>query len=219
LRPINFKNIMKNKRTEVYRVIKKRIIEGTLAPGLPINEIDLASDLHVSKTPVREALHQMEREGFVTTTPGRGSMVSPITFQDIREIYEMREIIECSAAKRGASRCDKNEVRESKRQLEQMLGKDPDPKSFPWGEEEDVHQLIIRSVGNQKLFETYVGILDHIKRIRIQFLNRFTRQRHDKLIREHIQILDAFIDGDGEKAELAVQTHLRNAASHFMGLS
>ena len=209
---------MKNKKTEVYRIIKQRIIEGALAPGLPINEIDLASDLNVSKTPVREALHQLEREGFVATTPGRGSTVSPITFQDIREIYEMREIIECSAAKRGALRCDKNEVRESKRQLEKMLGKAPDPKAFPWGEEENVHQLIIRSVGNQKLFESYLGILDHIKRIRIQFLNRFNRQRHDKLIREHIEILDAFIEGNGEKAELAVQNHLRNAAAHFMGL-
>jgi DNA-binding GntR family transcriptional regulator len=210
---------MKNKKTAVYTIIKQRIIEGTLAPGLPINEIDLASDLKVSKTPVREALHQLEREGFVTTTPGRGSTVSAITFQDIREIYEMREIIECCAAKRGALRCDKDKVRETKRQLEQMLGKDPDPQSFPWGEAENVHQLVIRSVGNQKLFETYIGILDHIKRIRIQFLNRFSRQRHDELIREHIEILDAFIAGDGDKAEQAVQAHLRNAATHFMGLS
>lgn len=210
---------MKNKKTEVFRIIKQRIIEGTLAPGLPINEIDLAKELNVSKTPVREALRQLEREGFVTTTPGRGSMVSPITFQDIREIYEMREIIECCAAKRGALRCDEDEVRENKRQLEQMIGKNPDPNAFPWGEEESVHQLIIRSVGNQKLLETYMGIQDHIKRIRIQFLNRFTRQRHDELIREHIQILDAFLDGDAEKAEQAVQTHLRNAAAHFMGLS
>jgi GntR family transcriptional regulator, rspAB operon transcriptional repressor len=210
---------MKNKKTEVYRIIKQCIIKGTLAPGLPIKEIDLASDLNVSKTPVREALRQLEREGFVTTTPGRGSMVSPITFQDIREIYEMREIIECCAAKRGALRCDQNEVRENKAQLERMLGKDPDPQSFPWGEAENVHQFIIRSVGNQKLFETYIGIIDHIKRIRIQFLNSFTRQRHDELIREHIHILDAFIDGDGAKAEQAVQSHLRNAAAHFMGLS
>ena len=210
---------MANKKTEVYRIIKQRIIEGTLAPGLPINEVDLATDLNVSKTPVREVLHQLEREGFVATTPGRGSTVSPITFQDIREIYEMREIIECCAAKRGALRCDKNEVLESKRQLEKMLGQDPDPESFPWGKEENIHQLIIRSVGNEKLFETYMGLIDHIKRIRIQFLNRFTRQRHDQLIQEHIQILDAFIGGEGEKAELAVQTHLRNAAAHFMGLS
>jgi DNA-binding GntR family transcriptional regulator len=210
---------MKNKKAEVYRILKHRIIEGSLAPGLPINEIDLASDLHVSKTPLREALRQLEREGFVTTTPGRGSMVSPITFQDIREIYEMREIIECCAAKRGALRCDEDEVRESKSQLEQMLGKNPDPDSFPWGEEENVHRLIIRSVGNQKLLDTYMGILDHIIRIRIQFLNRSARQRHEELIREHIHILDAFMDRDGEKAELAVQTHLRNAAAHFMGLS
>ena len=210
---------MKNKKAEVYRILKQRIIAGSLAPGLPINEIDLASDLHVSKTPLREALRQLEREGFVTTTPGRGSMVSPITFQDIREIYEMREIIECGAAKRSALRCDEDEVRENKSRLEAMLGKNPDPESFPWGEEEDVHRLIIRSVGNQKLLDTYMGILDHIIRIRIQFLNRSARQRHEELIREHIHILDAFMDRDSEKAELAVQTHLRNAAAHFMGLS
>ena len=83
-----------NKKIAVYEKIKERIIDGSLAPGLPINENDFAQDLNVSKTPIREALRQLEREGLVENIPGRGSAVSHITFQDIRDIFETREIIE-----------------------------------------------------------------------------------------------------------------------------
>ncbi len=210
---------MENKKTIVYEKIKKSIIDGTLAPGLPINENDLAQDLGVSKTPVREALRQLEREGLVENVPGRGSAVTQITFRDIREIFEIREIIECGAARRAALIRNEEEVREKKRELEQFSAQNAETKESIWGPEEDVHLFLIKCVGNKKLLEIYLGQLDHMKRIRLHFGGQFMRQRFDELVAEHIAILDALIDSDGDRAEQAVQNHLHNAAAFLLGLT
>ena len=210
---------MKNKKTEVYEKIKKRIIDGTLVPGLAINENEFAQDLNVSKTPVREALRQLEREGFVENIPGRGSAVTHISFQDIREIFELREIIECGAVKRAAMICELEEVQVKKKALEEFYSKSTQAKTSVWGPEEDVHQFIIKCINNRKLHETYLGLLNHIKRIRKHFGGRFTRKRHNEIFTEHIEILDALIEGNAERAEKAVQDHLRNAGAYLLGLT
>ncbi|MGD9183515.1 MAG: GntR family transcriptional regulator [Desulfobacterales bacterium] len=210
---------MKNKKTAVYEKIKEGIISGALAPGLPINENDFARDLDVSKTPVREALRQLEREGLVENIPGRGSAVAHITFQDIREIFEVREIIECGAAKRAALMRDEKEVKAKRKELEQYSKKWTEAIDFNWGPAEDIHLFIVKRIGNQKLIDTYLGLLDHIKRIRQHFGGRFTRNRFNKMVAEHLEILDAIIEGNGERAELAVQNHLHTAAAYLLGLS
>lgn len=210
---------MKNKKTAVYEKIKEGIINGALAPGLPINESDFARDLDVSKTPVREALMQLGREGLVESIPGRGSAVAHITFQDIREIFEVREIIECGAAKRAALMRDEEEVRAKRKELEQYSKKWTEAIELNWGPVEDIHLFIVTRIGNQRLIETYLGLLDHIKRIRQHFGERFTRQRFNKLVAEHLEILDAIIEGNGDRAELAVQNHLHTAAAYLLGLT
>ena len=210
---------IKNKKTAVYLKIKEGIINGSLSPGLPINESDFARDLDVSKTPVREALMQLEREGLVESIPGRGSAIAHITFQDIREIFEVREIIECGAAKRAALMRDVEEVRVKRKELEQYSKKWTEAIELNWGPVEDIHLFIVTRIGNQKLIDTYLGLLDHIKRIRQHFGGRFTRQRFSELVDEHLEILDAIIEGDGDKAELSVQSHLRNAGAYLLGLT
>ena len=210
---------MENKKAAVYEKIKSRIIEGKLTPGLPINENGFAQDFNVSKTPVREALRHLEREGLVENVPGRGSAVTHITFQDIREVFEIREIIECGAAKRAALICDAEEVREKKRELEQFSAQEAESKGDIWGPEEDIHLFLIKCVGNKRFLEIYLGLLDHMKRIRHHFGRQFTRQRFDEMLTEHRAILDALIEGDGDRAEQAVQNHLHNAAAYLLGLT
>lgn len=210
---------MKNKKTVVYGKIKERIINGSLAPGSPINESDLARDLDVSKTPVRESLRQLEREGLVENIPGRGSAVTHITFQDIRNIFEVREIIECGVAKRAALIHDENGFQTKRKEIETYSKNWAEAKELNWGPVEDIHLFIITSIGNQKLIDTYLGLLDHIKRMRKHFGGRFTRQRFNQLVLEHLEILDAIIEGNGDQAELAVQNHLRNAAAYLLGLT
>ncbi|SFN05683.1 GntR family transcriptional regulator [Thermodesulforhabdus norvegica] len=207
-----------NKKSFVYTEIKKRILDGTLPPGCPINEVELARELNVSKTPVREALRELEKEGFVENIPGRGSTVSNISFNDIREIFEIREILECGAAKRAALLCNKEDVKAKRRQLEAFKPDQAEETTLSWGPEEDIHLYIIGVLNNKRLTEAYLRILDHIVRIRNQFGKRFTHHRREEILTEHLNILDALIEGNPEKAERAVQVHLRNAAAFLMGL-
>ena len=209
---------MKNKKTVAYETLKKRIIDGKLAPGLAINEDEFAKDLNISKTPVREALRQLEREGLVENIPGRGSAVTHISFQDIREIFELREIIECGAVKRAAIICNPEEVKIKKKELEQFYNKGAEAENSAWGPEEEVHQFVIKCLNNRKLNETYADLQNHIIRIRNHFGGRLSSKRHGAKFSEHNEIFDALIEGNAERAEKAVQNHLRSFAAQLLGL-
>jgi DNA-binding GntR family transcriptional regulator len=209
---------MKNKKTTVYETLKKRIIEGSLSPGLAINEDEFAKDLNVSKTPLREALRQLERQGLVENVPGRGSIVTHISFHDIREIFELREIIECGAVKRAAMICDVDAVKAKKKELEEFYRQSNKPKSKVWGSNEDVHQFIINCLNNRKLNETYSDLQNQIIRIRNHFGSRYTSKRRLERFKEHSEIYDALIEGNAERAEKAIQDHLRSFAAQLLGL-
>jgi DNA-binding GntR family transcriptional regulator len=210
-----------NKKTKVYEILRRRIIAGELTPGLPINEADFARELSVSKTPIREALRQLEREGFVQNIPGRGSSISHIKPQDIHEVFEVREIIESGVAKRAARLRDSDEIRKKRDECKKLLENEQLTEAYvhEWGTWEDVHLCIVKSVGNQTLLEMYSGLLDRIKRIRNCYGQRFTRRRLREIITEHMAILDAIVEGDMESAEQMVQQHLRNASAFLIGLT
>ncbi len=101
-------NSAKSKKTIVYENLKRRIITNILKPGDPLNEGVLSKELKISKTPVREALQQLEKKGLVENIPGKGAFVSRFSFQDIRELFEIREILECEITRRVASKGDLN---------------------------------------------------------------------------------------------------------------
>lgn len=210
-----------NKKAIVYENLRRRIIGGELRPGLPINEADFARDLSVSKTPIREALRQLERDGFVENIPGRGSTVSHIRPQDIREVFEIREIIESGAARRAARMSDKEEIRKKREEARKLLEDEQAGEAYvhEWGSWEDVHLCIVKALGNQTLVDMYSGLLDRIKRIRAHYGKRFTQRRLHEILSEHTAILDAIVEGDGQQAEQRVQQHLRNAGSFLIGLT
>jgi DNA-binding GntR family transcriptional regulator len=211
-----------NKKVMVYENLKRRIIDCSITPGLPINEADFAGELGVSKTPVREALRQLERDGFVDNIPGRGSTISHITPLDIREILEIREIIETGAAKNAARFHAHDETLMAKRAEHQRLLEDEvesEEYVHEWGEWEDVHLSIVKVLGNQRFLAMYEGLLDRIKRIRNHFGRRFTQRRFREIISEHVGILDAILEGDPDRAEQAVRKHLENATAFLTRLS
>ncbi len=210
-----------NKKVKVYESLRQRIIRGDLRPGLPINEADFARELAVSKTPVREALRQLERDGFVENVPGRGSTISHIRPQDIREVLEIREILEVGAAKRAAWQHGSDELLRERDKSRALLSTEATNQQsvHEWGSWEDVHLGIVKAVGNQALVEMYQGLLDRIQRIRSFYGQRFTQRRLLEILTEHTAMLDAIVEGDAERAEQAVHRHLRNAGAFLIGLA
>jgi DNA-binding GntR family transcriptional regulator len=210
-----------NKKVWVYENLKRRIIDVELAPGSPIIEADFADELGVSKTPIREALRQLERDGLVVNVPSRGSMISHITTKEIHDVFQIREIIEAGAAKRAAQLDETPEIERLHNEYDSILrsATDIDEYVHEWGDWEDIHHVIVKSLGNEALVRVYQGLLDRIHRIRNYYGRRLTRRRYYDIMVEHNEISGAILRGEAETAERAMQNHLRNASQFVMGVS
>lgn len=209
---------MQSKKTLAYDTLKRRILLNEDKPGVPINENALSEEMKISKTPIREALQRLEREGLIQTIPGRGSFVSHITVEDVREIFESREIIECAVARRAALIRDKDPIKAKRVEIESS-NPASEGEQDPERNRDDVHVFIFRLVRNKRLFEIYSQLLDQIIRLRYYFNVRLDTERTAQYNDEHLRILDALIKGDPDRAEEAVLTHLRNATAYLTRLT
>ncbi len=201
----------RSKKTLVYENLKKRIINNLLKSGEPLNEIILANELKTSKTPIREAFQQLERDGFVENIPGKGCFVSRISFQDVKELFEIREILECEVIKRAALKGDLEKINGIRKEFEfsESNGGKNLKDQFKAGDR--IHTCIFENFGNKRLCEFYKRMQDHVERMRIHFFNQSHEERWDQSYKEHLEILDALAVRDPLRAENAVRTHLRNA--------
>lgn len=210
---------VKNKAGLVYEELRAQIIDCTLEPGTPINESLFAKSLGVSKTPVREALRRLEREGLVSSIAGRGSIVSYITSVNIHETFEVREIIECGAARHAAALEDKGRfVRRREALLQLCEAAERSEESHKDESYDDLHLEIVDSVGNSRLSQLYREILDSIVRIRNSFGPRISQHRWKHIAEEHLAIIDAIIDGDEILAQERLREHLRNAFNYVISM-
>lgn len=92
---------------KIFEVIKEKILMGILKPGDPLVEVKLAEELGVSRTPIREALRQLELEGLVYSIPHKGAFVAGVTAQDIEDIYTIRMLLDGLAARWAAQKIQK----------------------------------------------------------------------------------------------------------------
>jgi DNA-binding GntR family transcriptional regulator len=204
----------KSKKAIVYENLKKKIITHFLKPGDPLNENLLSKELRTSKTPVREAMQQLEKEGFIENISGKGSFVSRISFQDIRELFEIREILECEVVKRAALKSDPDKVENIKKKFETESNGDKNSKNqLKAGDR--IHAFIFESFGNKKLLEYYTGLQEHITRMRLNFFSELHQDRFEQSFKEHVEIMDALIAQDPLRAEKAMKDHLRNATEYL----
>jgi DNA-binding GntR family transcriptional regulator len=201
----------KSKKSIVYETLKKRIIDNSLRSGEPLVEAILSKELKISKTPVREALQQLERDGFVENVPGRGCFVSRISFQDVKELFEIREILECEVVKRAALKGDVEKIDAVRKKFESQEnnGEKGSRTAFKAGDR--IHLYLFECFGNSRLNEIYRRLREHVERMRIHFFNQDHEERSKEAYQEHVKILDALAARDPERAENAVRTHLRNS--------
>jgi len=209
------KNSPKSKKIIVYENLKSRIIKNLINPGEPLNEGVLSKELKISKTPIREALQQLEKEGFIESIPAKGAFVSMISIQDIREIFEIREVLECEVIRRAALKAHPERVGAIR---EKFVSSESDSKKASAGHfksGDEVHAFIFETFGNNRLKEIYKRLQDHIVRTRIHFFNQSPSGRSEESFKEHLEILDALKAQDPVRAENAVRDHLRNSLDYI----
>jgi DNA-binding GntR family transcriptional regulator len=209
------RDVLANKKNRVYEILRDRIVNNVLKPQDFLNEQALSEDLGVSKTPIREALQRLEHSRLVVIIPNKGSYVANISVDRIREIFEIRNILECAAARRAATLANSGSFL--------ALSEGDDGTDSKDGEElrrrlisgYQIHTNIIEAVGNSYLTDYYRTILDNIVQIRVYFLNRFGPRRLRETVEEHKRILQAIVAGDANGAENAMRDHLNSALKNI----
>jgi DNA-binding GntR family transcriptional regulator len=193
----------------VYERLRDEIVAGTLQPGEQLVEAKIASDLGVSKTPVREALIRLERDGLVEIEPYRGARVLEPSAEDIREILELRRLIECQIARDLAARRPPEILDE--------LGASV-AGSRAALEAGDTQQLLdsltafsdvlAEACGNSRMLKLLVDLRSVLLLIGSSSLRAAGRE--SRSIAEHEAILEAIRSGDADAAGGATERHIRS---------
>jgi GntR family transcriptional regulator, rspAB operon transcriptional repressor len=208
-------NTESNKKRKVYEILRNKIVHNELKPQEYLNEQSICDELGVSKTPVREALQKLEHNRLVVIVPNKGCFVSNISIDRIREVFEIRAILECAAARLAATS-------EARNQFKSIL-ENHESFKIHTGEEMrhyllsgyQIHTHIVEAAGNSYLMDFYRTILDHIVQIRVYFLSRFKADRLQETVEEHKKILEAIVIGDADGAESAMREHLKRSLIHI----
>jgi len=198
----------------IFEKIREDILNSKYDPGEKIVEAKLADELGVSRTPVREALKQLELDGLVENIPNRGVIVKGVTTQDIQDIYMIREAIEGIAAKWSVERMSQEELDSLKEIYELMefytFKKDVD-KIFELNTR--FHELIYMATNSRFLEHVLRDFQLFIKTTRYESLKSEGRLEHT--LQEHKEILDAFVDRDQEKAVEKIIEHISHSKNNF----
>lgn len=194
-----------------YNLIKQKIIKCEIMPGEQILEAEIAEELGISRTPVREALLRLSEEKLVTIYPRKGIIASPITIKDIHEVFEIREIVETQIAKTACNNMSKDYLIDLKRRFENAefnLDRENATKYFELDLE--FHKYIVKSGNNERLIKFTNQIYDLDYRIRV--MSTLQVEDIEKRSRpEHFAIIDALISKDINKIERTVREHINSS--------
>lgn len=191
------------------QAIRSAIISGQLSAHAPLKDRQLAEQLGVSRTPVREALHRLEEAGLVEARGRSGWVVSPFTEQDVRELFQLRVLLEPV----GLTELEQNRDAETVAKVTSYFrGYDhPIPAArYPeyFAHDDEFHHVIVSCSANRRIHHVYEVLESHINRGRF-FLYGAAAGRVDETLDEHRAIVSAVAEGDFARARKELVHHLR----------
>lgn len=200
-----------SKKQLAYNIIKEKILNGELKTGEPIIERKLCEVLNVSRTPVRAAFTELSKEGLVDVVEGRGVFVSKIRFEDMIEVYDIREALECKAISLLVERITKEELAHLEDIVEHM-------KTFTGSEfmarDMELHTTMARYSKNKRMAQ-YVNVIYSPIR-----LIAATAQNDSELcttaLKEHQIILEAIKNRNVEAAVEAMRLHIHSVREYHI---
>lgn len=196
--------------------LRNRIVSGQLPPGLRLVESTLAEDLAVSRAPVREAIRQLEHEGFVTISPRRGAAVAEVSVEDARDCYEVRAALEVVAARRAAERRTAGDVERLWQIIE--LG-DGYVAAERWADLVDANTRFHTAIADAAKNHELAALLAQYRRRVAWIFSRSATQGGADAWREHREMARAIEKGDGARAERLTLRHLARSQARFESLA
>lgn len=197
-------------KTRAYDHIRRQILDAKLPVGAALSEYQLAAEIGVSRTPVREALKRLEHDGLVRSIARRGTFVAELSGRDIIDIYQVRTALESFAAGVAAASMEPATVTELLKELDAAQRRAA-TGNIEGAREHDIHmhKRIIASTGNTRLAQILSTLDDQVHRIRQRALSDPTRR--GATLAEHRVLLEAIRKRDSGAAEKAMRAHLDSA--------
>ena len=199
---------------KVFARLKSAILSGEYPDGAELRESSVAEKLGVSRTPVREAIRQLEKEGLVEVYPNRRAHVKGITFQDVEDIYLIRSRLEGLCAELAVRSITEEQIKrleeivflskyyEEKNDVEKLLAMDG-----------EFHEVLYASCGSKILEHQLKDYHQYVKMARLLSLKRADRMR--KSIEEHEEILRAICEKNAQLADSLARQHILNAIENI----
>lgn len=195
------------KSQSAYAYIKEMILTGDLPPRTDISEKQLQQKLGVSRTPVHEALKHLQDEGFVETYARKGTFVTDVTMETVRDLYETRLLIEPFMTKNAVNIIPRDWMEDLRHRLmEEHPLQDRTDIHAVMAMDTELHTTIASYCTNSFLREALHLVYEHDRRIRLKTEQNPNQVRFSQ--KEHVLILEAMLAGDKEKAEQLAKNHV-----------
>lgn len=192
-------------RQQVVERIRTAIVSGEFKPGQRLVERDLCELFGVSRPPIREALRQLDVEGFIQTVPNRGPIVAELDFASVRNLYEVRAVLEAQAAKLFSERSSDEEIQtliQATKTIEKMYRKGTADQKL--AAKNAFYEILIGGSRNKLLSAMFRTINDRINMLRR--MSMASKERLPHSLAEIKAIVDAIVARNGAKAfELSIQ--------------
>lgn len=198
-------------RDVVFQTLRGAILKGELKPGERLMELQLASKLGVSRTPIREAIRMLEQEGLAVTVPRKGAEVAKMTEKDMEDVLQIRCSLEDLAVRLSCDNITSAEMQELKSAMEEFEERTKaDDVTELARADVNFHEILYRSSNNPKLILLLNNLREQMYRYRVEYLK--DTSIYPQLVREHRQMYDALLQKNKEKAAQYVELHLHNQA-------
>lgn len=206
----------KNRTENAYDLLKQQILHNRMRPGQSESEPEIAMRLGMSRTPVREALVRLQNEGLVRLVPRRGVQVLPVSLDDMREIYQILQVLEPEAARSvaalhpdAATLAPLHECTEEMERAVETMDLDI------WAAADDrFHRQLLALSPNRRLAGFVSTLFDQVHRVRLITLR--LRETPHRSTREHRQILQAIACGDTVATHDLFRAHRDRASSELL---
>lgn len=194
-------------RDVVFKTLREAILKGNLAPGERLMEIQLANQLGVSRTPIREAIRKLELEGLVIMIPRRGAEVARITEKDLKDVLEVRASLEELAISLACERISELSVEALKEALKSFKAAINEGDVTKIAQSDvDFHDIIFAATDNARLIQIVNNLREQMYRYRLEYLKDYTT--HDRLYKEHEEIVRAIANRDKALARKLIVEHI-----------
>lgn len=206
---------MKSLKEKVYEILKEMIISGKLKYNERIEEDNLASSLNVSRTPVREAINKLEQEGWINIIPRRGIFVSNVSLKEINDIFQVRINIEPTIVQMGFNNLSLAEFKILKEKFAGFLDRQLSSEEVKELDrlDNDLHLTILRGCNNNFLIKMMENVYEHNMRLRNQSIQ--TDKRRNSATEEHIELINAVLEKDLDKAVEMTKFHIIKSKEGF----